>query len=137
MDASLNREHIEIDVNTQLSDMDKAYMVINYPRATANPAAPTWTLDHALTVAGVDAKNAKAIKNANNRNKPDLVRSLFTNYLIQSRQSGSMGRAAGLNTSGQSAMCALVRIHLFLTCELRRLQRLSSRCSILVRRAIC
>ncbi|KAK0549220.1 hypothetical protein OC846_004174 [Tilletia horrida] len=43
----------DIPYNTKLSNLDKAYMVINYPRPKPHDEAPEWSLEHALTVAGV------------------------------------------------------------------------------------
>jgi len=54
MPGSLNEENITLNSNETLSDLDKAYMTINYPRPTPHPDAPAWTFEHALDVAGVD-----------------------------------------------------------------------------------
>ncbi|KAJ7788350.1 hypothetical protein B0H14DRAFT_3892493 [Mycena olivaceomarginata] len=51
-------QRINVPVNNDLSNMDKAYMVINYPGQTTDL---TWSLAHALKVAGVDPQTTKAI----------------------------------------------------------------------------
>jgi hypothetical protein len=43
-------------IHTALSEIDKAYMIINYPRPSAHPNSPKWTFEHALSVAGVKDK---------------------------------------------------------------------------------
>jgi hypothetical protein len=55
MPASLNVQGIEIRRNQRLSDLDRAYMVLNYPRVLpdADPVASRWTVEHALDFAGV------------------------------------------------------------------------------------
>ncbi|KAG6844314.1 hypothetical protein H0H87_007843 [Tephrocybe sp. NHM501043] len=53
MPARINYEHINVNVNNKLSEMDKAYMVINYTRNVPHPKAKEWTLKKALDVAGV------------------------------------------------------------------------------------
>jgi hypothetical protein len=67
------------------SQMDKAYMVVVYPRQTPHSAAPGWTLDHALQVAGVDLQAAQAIKGAFNGGDIAGDRSIFVKYLVNSR----------------------------------------------------
>lgn len=61
MPAEMNLERQEVPPNTTLSDMDKAYMVINYPRATPHADAPEWTVAHALKVLGVDEPTSQKI----------------------------------------------------------------------------
>ncbi|SJX64350.1 uncharacterized protein SRS1_21007 [Sporisorium reilianum f. sp. reilianum] len=45
----IGQEH-DIGFNAELSDVDKAYMVLQYPRATPHERAPEWTFEHALDV---------------------------------------------------------------------------------------
>ncbi|THH32074.1 hypothetical protein EUX98_g2088 [Antrodiella citrinella] len=54
MPAEMNNEHIEIPPNTALTELDKAYMVIHYPRSSAPNAITRWSLSYALDVAAVD-----------------------------------------------------------------------------------
>ena len=63
MPASFNEEGIAIKANRVLSDLDRAYMAINYPRdePDSDPVASQWTAEHALTVAGVPAATKKII----------------------------------------------------------------------------
>ncbi|KAG5635803.1 hypothetical protein H0H81_010075 [Sphagnurus paluster] len=60
MPSCINTEGISVPVNNELSDMDKAYIFINYPRKEPHPNAKDWTLKRALTVAGVPAKEIVA-----------------------------------------------------------------------------
>ena len=39
--------------NLQFSDLDKAVLVLMYPRSTPHPDALGWTVEHALSVVGV------------------------------------------------------------------------------------
>ncbi|KAJ7069144.1 hypothetical protein C8F01DRAFT_977064, partial [Mycena amicta] len=64
MPSWLNLQHIDVKANYALSDIDKAYMVINYPRNGSHADAPQWTLDYALRVADVDAVTTEAIRKA-------------------------------------------------------------------------
>ncbi|KAJ7209191.1 hypothetical protein GGX14DRAFT_697875 [Mycena pura] len=68
-----------------LSDMDKAYMVIVYPRSAPLSSAPTWTLDHALQVFGVDPMSAQAITDAYAQNDFDGGRKIFITFLTNMR----------------------------------------------------
>ncbi|KAK6980655.1 ZnMc domain-containing protein [Favolaschia claudopus] len=52
MPAAMDKERIEIKPNYVLSELDKAYMVINYPRAKPHPSAPEWTLAYAFEGGG-------------------------------------------------------------------------------------
>ncbi|KAK6966593.1 hypothetical protein R3P38DRAFT_3515439 [Favolaschia claudopus] len=83
MPAAMDKERIEIKPNNVLSELDKAYMVINYPRAKPHPSAPEWTLAYALKVAGVSGAAAKDML-ALGSDAPSL-RSLFTAAQISAR----------------------------------------------------
>ncbi|KAJ7092313.1 hypothetical protein B0H15DRAFT_905677 [Mycena belliarum] len=83
MPAAMNLEGIDIPPNELLSDMDKAYMVINYPRPTPHGSAPQWTLDYALKVSGVDAATTQDIKNA--RGDVTKIRAIFTAFQVAAR----------------------------------------------------
>ena len=61
MPAAMNKQNIEIKPNNVLSDIDKAFMTINYPYPSSHPPADVWTVEHALDVAGVDAETKDAI----------------------------------------------------------------------------
>jgi hypothetical protein len=65
MPRSFTIEQFIVEANNNLSDLDKAYMVINYPRNNPHDAAQDWTLEHALDVAQVP-KNARKNWNVNN-----------------------------------------------------------------------
>jgi len=61
MAAAFNVEGIEIPRHHLLSPIDKAYMIINYPRAEASVNTPEWTFEHALEVAKVDPKTTATL----------------------------------------------------------------------------
>ncbi|KAI0061358.1 hypothetical protein BV25DRAFT_780912 [Artomyces pyxidatus] len=78
----------DIPYNSQLSQLDKAYMVINYPRAEPHPNASEWTLETALQKAGVPADVQDAILSVPPRNgRPDAleIRLLFSNWVLSKR----------------------------------------------------
>ncbi|GJJ10382.1 hypothetical protein Clacol_004608 [Clathrus columnatus] len=59
--------NIVVGMNTELSEKDKAYMVLVYPRDVPHENAPKWTLSHALSVANVPENltrdwNARSIR---------------------------------------------------------------------------
>ncbi|KAJ7114588.1 hypothetical protein C8R43DRAFT_1113155 [Mycena crocata] len=83
MPAAMNLEHQDVPPNDALSDMDKAYMVINYGRPVPHASAPTWTLDYALKVSGVDAATIQDIKNA--KGDTTKVRAIFTAFQVAAR----------------------------------------------------
>ncbi|KAK6988582.1 ZnMc domain-containing protein [Favolaschia claudopus] len=93
MPAEMNLQHVNVPVNNQLSDLDKAYVVINYPGQTTDK---TWTLDYALKKAGVDTTTSKSITAAAAKGNITLVRTLFTAFQVEQRNQ----RYAGLNPDG-------------------------------------
>ncbi|KAF7336381.1 ZnMc domain-containing protein [Mycena venus] len=93
MPPEMNLQRINVPVNNDLSDMDKAYMIINYPGQTTDL---TWSLAHALKVAGVDAQTTKSITVAADKQNVTLVRTLFTAFQVEARNK----RYADLNPSG-------------------------------------
>lgn len=83
MPGSLNEQGNDVEVNNELSDTDKAYMVINYPRNVTHPAAPEWTLEHALGIAGVPENVQKDIAAAGTNLA--AARSLFAKWNKEAR----------------------------------------------------
>jgi len=80
-------------INSALTPLDKAYMVINYPRPAPHPDAPEWTLAFALDVAGVDSRTTKRILDLHKQDKINDLRTTFNmwNALMQSdRPSNSL-----------------------------------------------
>ncbi|KAH8832750.1 hypothetical protein DL96DRAFT_1551871 [Flagelloscypha sp. PMI_526] len=95
----LTKEHIGVSPNLALSDMDKAFLCINYPRSIAKPADPAlgqWTLEQALEVAKVDEDTKNSI--LSKVGQPSQIRSIYTAYLANERAKAAMGDP----TSGQS-----------------------------------
>lgn len=79
----------DIDYNYHISDMDKAYMAIMYPRAIPHESAPEWTLENALTKVGIareDPVAAQKIRDLATVTRPDgtidpfQIRNLFSNW---------------------------------------------------------
>ncbi|KAG5635238.1 hypothetical protein H0H81_011954 [Sphagnurus paluster] len=89
MEPYLNVENIDVPVNTKLSDMDKAYMLINYPRTRPHPKAKDWTLERALGVAGVPAGEIKAYLGLGDEG----IRKKFEDWNIFQRQK-ELGKAS-------------------------------------------
>ncbi|KAJ7487013.1 hypothetical protein FB451DRAFT_1554137 [Mycena latifolia] len=83
MPAAMNLERIDVPPNDILSDMDKAYMVINYPRPTPHASAPKWTLEYALKVSGVDDATTQNILNA--KGNVTKIRAIFTAFQVAAR----------------------------------------------------
>ena len=80
MPAAFNLEGINIPRHYNLTALDKAYVLINYPRAQAAAATPEWTFEHALDVARVDAATkAKLLQDFNAKNY-DGVRTKFNQW---------------------------------------------------------
>ncbi|KAF8068874.1 hypothetical protein FPV67DRAFT_1761161 [Lyophyllum atratum] len=83
MPSRLNNQKIAIGVRTALSDLDKAYMVINYPRKKPHPKAKQWTLEKALEVAGVPSDMQTDILEA--IDDASTLRTLFSDWNQQTR----------------------------------------------------
>lgn len=79
MPSDMNTQRKEVPPVPTLTDTDKAFMFVNYPRASPDPNAPDWTLDHALDVAGITGSARDAILDATS---PDLIRQRFALWRI-------------------------------------------------------
>ncbi|KAF8068844.1 hypothetical protein FPV67DRAFT_1668901 [Lyophyllum atratum] len=84
MPGRLNDQGITVDVNNKLSDMDKAYMVINYPRDKPDLTAPEWTVEYALEKAGVPLEERTEILKA--RHDASTMRVYFTTWNKEVRE---------------------------------------------------
>jgi len=80
MPAAFNQQNIEIPRHHDLSQMDKAYMLINYPREQPAASTPEWTFEHALQVAKVDARTTATLLQQYNNKQYDRVRATFNNW---------------------------------------------------------
>ena len=76
IEASYHRQVI----NSKLTDLDKAYATINYPRPKPHPDCLNWTFYDALLVAGVDEITAKGWEDLCNEGKYTDIRSEFSNW---------------------------------------------------------
>ncbi|KAG5634021.1 hypothetical protein H0H81_003858 [Sphagnurus paluster] len=90
MPPSLNNQDIGVEVNSKLSDMDKAYIMIYYPyrspREDDSPEVKEWTLEKAFKTAGVpDNKIATFLKIAD----PEELRTQFNAWNIAERAKDS------------------------------------------------
>lgn len=57
----------DVPCNTGLSDLDKAYMVLQYPRAAPHKNSPEWTFERALEVIGCPGSVRDAVLDAKRR----------------------------------------------------------------------
>ncbi|KAI0050912.1 hypothetical protein FA95DRAFT_499075 [Auriscalpium vulgare] len=92
----------DVGYNSQLSQLDKAYMFINYPRAKPHPDAPNWTLETALQEAGVPADVQEEILDIPHEDGlPNVseIRRVFSDWVKKSRiaknSPSSKARATG------------------------------------------
>ena len=81
--GDMNTQLKNVNPNTELSDYDKAFMVINYTRPQVDPHAPGWTLSHALDIMGVETYYKHSMMFA----RPEDVRKQFAVW--------AAGRVAG------------------------------------------
>ncbi|TCD66804.1 hypothetical protein EIP91_000940 [Steccherinum ochraceum] len=79
MDGDMNLEDLDVLPTCDLSDKDKAFMVVNYPLAQLDPCAPEWTLDHALDVLGVPEYEKHAMLLA----RPEDVRKQYAMWFAE------------------------------------------------------
>nr|GAT54779.1 predicted protein [Mycena chlorophos] len=85
MPSAMNLERVDVPANHVLSSLDKASMVINYPRPKPHDKAPEWTLKHALDISSVDADTSQKILDAHAVNDIALVRKLFATFQVATR----------------------------------------------------
>ena len=91
MPAAMNEQNLEIKPNNVLSDIDKAFVTINYPYpSTRSPADSIWTMEYALGIAGVDAETKAAILVQYGLSEWSEVRYLFSGFSTSARRSNSV-----------------------------------------------
>ncbi|ESK80800.1 peptidase m12a astacin [Moniliophthora roreri MCA 2997] len=78
MPSQLNEEGIDIPVNTVLSDMDKAFITLNYPRKVPVPGGIS--VAEALEIAGVSGQAASTILGYVDKGQYMKAREEFANY---------------------------------------------------------
>jgi len=78
MPAELNEEGIEVPPNLTLSDLDKAFITLNYPNKT--PADKGMSVKDALKIAGVPEDVAKVIRDHVDATKYEEARNAFAKY---------------------------------------------------------
>lgn len=74
----MNKQRIEIKPNTQLTDTDKAFIMLNYFRKDPPADEPSWSLAKALTVAGVSQDEQKIF--LEQQDSPESIREMFTTW---------------------------------------------------------
>ena len=77
IEESYTEQEIVIPRNTQLSELDKAFAMVHYPRQRPHKCAPEWTISHALDVIGVHGVFRDKILRTRN---PEKTRDLFTRW---------------------------------------------------------
>ena len=111
MPAAMNEQNIEIKPNNILSDIDKAFMTINYPYPSSNPPADNiWTVEHALDVAGIDAETKAAILVQYALSEWSEVRYLFSNFTTKARFTNSVHSLQPSNESSSSSPDEVVNL---------------------------
>jgi hypothetical protein len=83
MPGYLNEQKRDIQPNNDLSDLDKAFIMLNYPGRVDKDM----TLDKALTISGVITDVAKEIRDLVNSNQYNAARLQFIKYNHQARDS--------------------------------------------------
>ena len=63
--------------NLVLSDLDKAVLVLMYPRVTPHPEAPEWTAEHALSIVGIHENFHRVVIGDRS---PDAIREQFVRW---------------------------------------------------------
>ena len=89
MPAQLNLERIEIPRNKKLSDMDKAFAIINYPYFADSPKKqlldPAWSFSRALDVAGVSGESRALMEAAFAKGDAREIRAEFALFSLNQR----------------------------------------------------
>ena len=75
--GEITEEGQDIPENQALSDRDKAYIVLNYPRSVPHEEAPEWTVEYALQVVGVENDVREVILSASH---PTDIRNAFIRW---------------------------------------------------------
>ena len=96
MPAKLNQEGIDISPNLELSDLDKAFIVLNYPGNSLSQSDITF--DDALKIAGVIGETADLIKTDVGNGKYTEARDKFCQFNKSSMES-FIGKSYSENSS--------------------------------------
>ncbi|KAF9461764.1 hypothetical protein BDZ94DRAFT_793381 [Collybia nuda] len=96
--GEFNEGNFTVEPNATFSPLDKAFMVINYPRPQTHDEEPEWTLRHALVIAGVDEDTSRLIIEEQDVTKR---RFYFARYISSARQRNS---AALVDPAPQSVL---------------------------------
>jgi len=102
MPAEMNLEHIEIPPNNALSELDKAYVFLNYPSFTTPPPNKQWTVEHALDVAGVKDKSREKILSEFKEKDWKGVRTEFALWSLN-QKAAAIARRIGVKRAAAAA----------------------------------
>ncbi|KAK7683369.1 hypothetical protein QCA50_013631 [Cerrena zonata] len=75
--GTITEEGNTIQNNNVLSDLDKAYVILYYPRSRRDELCQEWTISRALELVGVDGEPQKNILKTEN---PDSIRQMFIQW---------------------------------------------------------
>ena len=81
-EGTITEEGEDVPENYALSDLDKAYIMLSYPRLSPHADAQEWTIDKALHVAGVKGTARDTILSEKN---PDDIRLVFILWNTQNQ----------------------------------------------------
>ena len=85
----MNLERIEIPPNNDLSDMDKAFAIFNYPyfanSRKKNLLDPKWSFSRALDVAGVSGESRSVMEAAFAKGDAGEIRAEFALFSLNQR----------------------------------------------------
>jgi len=101
MPAKMNLEHIEIPPNNALSELDKAYVFLNYPFFTMPSPNKQWTVEHALDVAGVKGKSREKILSEFNEKDWRGVRTEFALWSLNEK-AAAIARKIGARRAAEA-----------------------------------
>ena len=93
MPAAMNKQNREIRPNHVLSETDKAFITINYPRPPNYPPADSiWTMNHALDVVGIDPETKSKILESYELSEWAEIRYLLSGFCTTACRTGSIKR---------------------------------------------
>jgi len=99
MPAEMNLERIEIPPNNDLSDMDKAFAIINYPYFEYSPRKhlmdPEWSFCRALDVAGVSGESRSIMEEAYAKGDAGEIRAEFALFSLNQRAAAEASKKKG------------------------------------------
>ena len=80
--SDITQEGVHVPLNYNLSDTDKAFVFLHYPRMVPHPDAPEWTIQHALDIADITGDRREEILQAQS---PGRIREIFQQWCAERR----------------------------------------------------